>query len=190
MQKILNEELYAYLTEILILLSDEKSSTNIIDSLAVSALNNATKAKFCPSCKRQNFENQKKLSRLQNTIANIFKIQKEKIVEVKNNMNEQLANNSLIFKQYRIDDEQVTVCTPRISLTQRIAEQDVNIPEIYISDLINLNPNSVANVKQVLLHIEKISGIKDKIRKWIVVVCDGVPYHYATKLKEKFPWLV
>ncbi|KAF0562000.1 hypothetical protein F8M41_014591 [Gigaspora margarita] len=41
-----------------------------------------------------------------------------------------------------------------------------------------------------LLHIETISGIKNKVHKWIVVTCDGVPYRLATKLKKKFPWLV
>ncbi|RIB16988.1 hypothetical protein C2G38_2246676 [Gigaspora rosea] len=113
MQRILDKELYAYLTEILALLSKEKkSSTNIIDSLAISTSTNATKTKFCPSCKCQNIENRKKIS--------------------------------------RIDDKQVTT-------SQRIANQGVNVPEIYIPDLINLNPNLVASVEQILLHIEKIS---------------------------------
>ena len=61
---------------------------------------------------------------------------------------------------------------------------------LYIPDPIEINPNSIANVEKVLFHIETISGIKDGTRKWIAVTCDGVPYHHATKLKEKFPWLV
>ncbi|RIB29797.1 hypothetical protein C2G38_2154455 [Gigaspora rosea] len=35
-----------------------------------------------------------------------------------------------------------------------------------------------------------ISGIKNGIRKWVAVTCDGVPYRYITKLKDEFPWLV
>jgi hypothetical protein len=61
---------------------------------------------------------------------------------------------------------------------------------IFIPDPLNINPNSIINIEKVLFHIEKISGIKEKQRKWIVVVCDGIPYHYATKIKHKFPWLI
>ena len=97
----------------------------------------------------------------------------------------------LIFKTYSIDDESSSVSASRISHTQQIIiEQGVNIPEIYIPDPININPNSIANVEKVLLHIETISGIKDGSRKWVAVTCDGVPYHHATKIKDKFPWLV
>ena len=97
----------------------------------------------------------------------------------------------LLFKPYSISDESSSVSVPRISLTQwPIIEQGVNIPEIYIPDPININPNSIVNVEKVLLHIETISGIKDGSRKWVAVTCDGVPYHHVIKLKEKFPWLV
>ncbi|CAG8584651.1 1522_t:CDS:2, partial [Scutellospora calospora] len=88
MQKIIDEELHTYLDKIIMLLSKEKSSTNVINFLAASISVDITKSKFC-------------------------------------------------FK--------------------------VNIPEIYIPDPINLNPNLVASVEQILLHIEKISGIKDGI---------------------------
>ena len=55
----------------------------------------------------------------------------------------------------------------------------VNVPEIYVPDPVNINPNSIANVEKVLLHIETIR-----------MGADGVPYSRATKLKEKFSWLV
>jgi len=32
----------------------------------------------------------------------------------------------------------------------------VNVPEIYVPDPVNINPNSIANVEKVLLHIETI----------------------------------
>ncbi|EXX68758.1 hypothetical protein RirG_102210 [Rhizophagus irregularis DAOM 197198w] len=76
-------------------------------------------------------------------------------------------------------------------MTQRsVADEGVCIPEIYIPDPLNINPNLIANVEKVLQHIKKISGIQDGTRKWVIVTCDGVPYHHAVKLQEKFPWLV
>ncbi|RIB19714.1 hypothetical protein C2G38_2181071 [Gigaspora rosea] len=71
-----------------------------------------------------------------------------------------------------------------------VTDQEVDILNIYIPDPINVNPNSIANIEKILLHIETISGIRNGTRKWVAVTCDGVPYRYATKLKEKFPWLV
>ena len=94
------------------------------------------------------------------------------------------------FKHYRINNEQSITHVPKISFTQQVADPGVNIPEIYIPDPIGINPNSIANVEKILLHIEEISGIRDGTRKWVVVACDGVPYRYAIRLKEKFPWLV
>ena len=38
----------------------------------------------------------------------------------------------------------------------------------------------------VLEHIKEISGINKKERKWIAIVCDGVPYNYAQKIKKDF----
>ena len=118
----------------------------------------------------------------------LVKIQNEKAVE--NSLIDQ-QSKPLIFKPYSISDELSNVSVSRISFTQRpIIEQGVNTPEIYISDLININPNSIVNVEKVLLHIETISGVKDGSRKWVAVTCDGVPYHHAIKFKEKFLWLV
>ncbi|KAF0547920.1 hypothetical protein F8M41_000269 [Gigaspora margarita] len=165
MQEIVNKELHAYLAEILNLLSEEKSSsTNIIDFSIASTMTNTTNMKMC------------------------LEIQKEKKVEAENSTVNQL-NNPFIFKPYNINEEQINLFTPNISLTQQsVTDPKVNIPEIYIPDPININPNSLANVEKVLVHIEKISGIKDGICKWVVVTCDGVSYHHATKLRKKFPW--
>ncbi|KAF0429070.1 hypothetical protein F8M41_005790 [Gigaspora margarita] len=114
----------------------------------------------------------------------LSEIQKEKIVEIENNIVDQLPN-PLIFKPYKIDNKQSTT-----GFIQPITDQEVNIPEIYIPDPININPNLIANIEQVLLHIETILGIKNKVRQWMVVICDGVLYRLATKLKKKFSWLV
>ena len=193
MQKVIDEELYTYLAKILALLSEEKSSTNIIDSIVASTPINVTKMKICPSCNLQNIGNRKKFCpKCGIQLPTLTEIQKRKVVEIQNNMVNQFSN-PLVFKPYRINDEenvQNATYTPNISLTQQTTDLGVNIPEIYIPDPININPNSIANIEQVLLHIELISGIRDGTRKWIIVACDGVPYRYATKMKEKFPWLI
>ncbi|RHZ83778.1 hypothetical protein Glove_87g140 [Diversispora epigaea] len=67
---------------------------------------------------------------------------------------------------------------------------EVYTPQIFVPDPIGINPNSIANVRKVLEHIEEIFGIKDNRRKWIVVTCDGVPHHYIQKMKNNFPWLI
>ncbi|KAF0484107.1 hypothetical protein F8M41_023090 [Gigaspora margarita] len=89
-----------------------------------------------------------------------------------------------------MNEEQSNTSVPKISLTKQVTDQEVDTPDIYISDPINVNPNSIANIEKFLLHIEKISGIKNRTRKWVVVTCDGVPYCFSTKLKEKFPWAI
>ncbi|RIB21667.1 hypothetical protein C2G38_2175981 [Gigaspora rosea] len=162
MQKVIDEELYAYISE----------------------------KKSCPVCNLRNIENRKRLcSECRTQLPTLTEIQKGKTVEIEDNMSDYLTN-PLTFKHYRIDDEQSATHIPKISLTQRIADPGVNVPDIYIPDPININPNLVANVEKILQHIEVISGIRDGSRKWVAVTCDGVPYHYAVKLKEKFPWLV
>jgi len=116
----------------------------------------------------------------------LAKIQKER--EVENNTTNQSTKPPLIFKPYNTNSKLSVVFIPKISITQQpIIDQGVNIPKIYIPDPININPNSIANIEKVFLHIETISGIKDEICKWLTVTYDGIPYHHATKLKEKFP---
>jgi len=61
---------------------------------------------------------------------------------------------------------------------------------MFISDPIGINPNSIMNVRKVLEHIEEISDIKQDDCKWIVIICDGVPYNYIQKFKKDFPWLI
>ncbi|RHZ81879.1 hypothetical protein Glove_117g594 [Diversispora epigaea] len=119
-------------------------------------------------------------------LPTLAEIQKEKSINIEN----KTVNHSmmpLIFKPCNFNQESSAIFSSRISLTQQPADHGVNIPEIYIPDPINLNPNSIANVEKVLLHIKKISG---ETRKWITVTCNGVLYHYTTKIKKKFSWLI
>ena len=191
MQDVIDKELHIYLSEILELLLEEKlASVNTIDSLVAAATaTNITAMKECFNCNQKNIENRKQIcSNCKERLPTLAEIQNEQTVE--NSVIYQ-QRKPLIFKTYSIDDESSSVSAPRISHTQRIIiEQGVNIPEIYIPDPININPNSIVKVEKVLLHIETISGIKDGSRKWVAVTCDGVPYHHAIKSKEKFPWLV
>ncbi len=115
----------------------------------------------------------------------LAEIQNEKAV--KNSIIDQ-QSKLLIFKPYSIGDESSSISVFRISFTQQpIIEQGVNTPEIYISDLININPNLIVNVEKVLLHIKMIFGVKNGSHKWVAITCDGIPYHHAIKFKEKFP---
>ena len=61
---------------------------------------------------------------------------------------------------------------------------------MYVLDPLGLNPNSINNIKKVLEHIQSITKINQDGRKWLPVVCDGVPYNLAQKIKKDFPWLV
>ena len=61
------------------------------------------------------------------------------------------------------------------------------MPDLFLPDPLPLNPNSIENVHKVLDHIQEIGGINKGERKWIPVVCDGVPYNYAQKIKEDYP---
>ncbi|CAG8530714.1 3792_t:CDS:2, partial [Scutellospora calospora] len=183
-QKVLDEELNAYHSEVFNLLVKEKlSSNNLIDSLISSIEINITNMKICSSCNQKNIENQKRICpKCGKQLLTLAELQKEEVIE--NNIINKLTY-SFIFKPYSVNDKQNVT-----SFTQQVTDPRVNIPEIYFPDLININSNSIMNIEKVLLHIEMISGIKSGIHKWIAIVCDGILYHYTIKLKEKFPWLV
>ena len=74
--------------------------------------------------------------------------------------------------------------------TQSNPEGEVYTPQLYVPDPIPINPNSTANIRKIFEHIEELSGIKDGSRKWVVVTCDGIPYHRAQTIKKDFPWLI
>ena len=57
-------------------------------------------------------------------------------------------------------------------------------PTIQIGEPCMVNPNSVANTKEVLTHIKQQCHIP-RDRKWVVVWSDGVPYLYMCKLLDR-----
>ena len=97
-------------------------------------------------------------------------------------------NKQLNFKFYNNETEIASSSKNPISITQKlITEENVKVPDIFVPDPLPLNPNSIENVHKVLEHIKEISGINKKERKQIAVICDGVPYNYAQKIKKDFP---
>ncbi|KAF0412364.1 hypothetical protein F8M41_007935 [Gigaspora margarita] len=93
----------------------------------------------------------------------------------------------ITFKPYELTNSSIKQQESKISMTQKtVTNQNIKIPDLYIPDPIPINPNSLANIQKVLEHIEVISGIKSRKRKWLPVVYDGVPYNQALKLKKNF----
>ncbi|KAF0504095.1 hypothetical protein F8M41_019631 [Gigaspora margarita] len=165
MQKVFDEELYDFLTDIFNLLVEEKlASNNIIDSLISSIGTNIIYMKICSSCNRQNIENQKrKCPECRMRLPILAEMQKEEVIE--DNITNKLIH-SLVFKPYSITNEQNITSVPKISYTQQVIDPRVNVPKIYIPNPININPNSIANVKEVLSYIEIIS---EKF-SWLVLI--------------------
>ncbi|KAF0414652.1 hypothetical protein F8M41_007677 [Gigaspora margarita] len=101
------------------------------------------------------------------------------------------TNKSIIFRLYNPKKSSIELQKSKISITQKtISDQEVKVPDLYISDPISINPNSLVNIQKGLKHIEIITKIKSEKRKWMLIVCDSVPYNQVLKLKQKFPWLV
>ncbi|RIB13556.1 hypothetical protein C2G38_2197538 [Gigaspora rosea] len=71
-----------------------------------------------------------------------------------------------------------------------ISQKSINIPEILVPDPLSINPNSIDNIRKILDHIQEISGISKGTQKWIVVVCDRVPYNYTQKFKNNYPGII
>ncbi|KAF0536866.1 hypothetical protein F8M41_009000 [Gigaspora margarita] len=100
-------------------------------------------------------------------------------------------NKTIVFKSYEPKKPSVELQNSKISITQRaIANHRVKVPDLYVSDPILVNPNSLKNVQKVLEHIEIITNIKSRKHKWMPVIYNGVLYNQALKLKQQFPWLI
>ncbi|RIB13230.1 hypothetical protein C2G38_2326415 [Gigaspora rosea] len=128
--------------------------------------------KKCPVCQTSNIDNKKRVCpKCQNKLPMIAKI-----------INEQPKTVNVT--------EKLPAISPYIFKRRSVLESEVYALQIFVPDAIGINPNSVANVRKVLEHIEEISGVKNGSRKWVVVTCDGVPYHHIQKIKKDFPWLI
>ncbi|RIB19073.1 hypothetical protein C2G38_2182812 [Gigaspora rosea] len=159
MQILIDKRLHDYLSSILTEASIEKSeNTN----------------RKCPQCNTK--------------LPTITEIQQEidQTISKKKDI-----SKHLVFKFYypkaNISENFTNLINP-LSITQISKPQNnVNLPDILVPDPLPINPNSIANVQKVLDHIKKISRINEGERKWIAIVCDGIPYRYAQKFKTNYP---
>jgi hypothetical protein len=72
----------------------------------------------------------------------------------------------LTFKIKEFENKTLEKNTNIMSITQKSNfQENVNNPNIFIPDPLPINPNSIANVRKILDHIQEISGIKKGDRK-------------------------
>ncbi|RIB18176.1 hypothetical protein C2G38_2311147 [Gigaspora rosea] len=150
---------------------EKNQETNAIDEL-VHHQSQIGHMKKCTVCQTSNIDNKKRVCpECHNKLPTIAEI---------------------IDEQHKIINaaEKSTVISPYVFKQRSVPESEVHTPQIFFPDPIGINPNSIDNVRKVLEHIKEISGVKDDSRKWVVVTCDGVPYHHIQKMKKDFPWLI
>ncbi|RHZ45106.1 hypothetical protein Glove_691g8 [Diversispora epigaea] len=176
MKNEIHEELTNYLTIILEELRIEKNQEkNMIDEL-VHYQNQTGYMKKCSVCQTSNIDNKKWVyPKCHNKLLIISEINKQfdEPSDITNITEKSININPYIFKE-----------------AQSVPESEVYTPQLFVSDQIRVNPNSIANIRKVLEHIKEISGIKDGSHKWFVVTCDGVLYHHIQKIKKDYPWLI
>src|SRR6185369_10375610 len=172
-------ELVNFINEIINDLCIEKEERKEeIDELAKIQNNIPGKSKKCPGCFKSDIDNKKKIcpdcrTKLP-TIASTDLTQ-----SLQSTSESEISNKFTVFKPYIVKKPEHNLQKPRISITQKsVTDHGVQIPDIYVPDPIPVNPNSTKNVKEVLKYIEGITGIASGKRKWLPVVCDGVPYNY------------
>jgi len=167
----IHEELTNYLTIILEELCVEKSQeTNVIDEL-VQHQSQIGSVKKCSACQLSNIDNKKRVCpACRNKLPTITEMNQ---LNESADVTEKPVTHSHTFEN-----------------AQSYPEIEVYTPQLYVPDPIAINPNSIANIRKVFEHIEELSGVKDGSRRWVVVTCDGVPYHRAQTIKKDFPWLI
>ncbi len=178
MKNEIHKELTNYISIILEELCIEKNQEeNKIDELVHNQSQTGYKKK-CSVCQTSNIDNKKRVCpTCRNKLPTIAKINQQS--------NESLKIINTTEKPLIIHPH-----TFEGSSKPRSVPESEDTPQIFVPDPVGINPNSIANVRKVLEHIEEISGVKDGSRKWIVVTCDGVPYHHIQKIKKDFPWLI
>src|SRR6266540_1427979 len=166
MENEIHKELTNYLSIILEELYIEKNQEeNMIDELVHNQSQMGYKKK-CSVCQTSNINNKKRVcptccNKL-STLAEINQ-QSNEPLKIINNIEKLLIIHPYTFKGS--------------SKPQSVPESE-DTPQIFVSDPVGINLNSIVNVRKVLEHIEEIFGIKDSSHKWIIVTCDGVPYHH------------
>src|SRR6185312_2089689 len=146
MQEVIDKELHNYLSEILNSLNEEKLSTvNTIDSLIANTRSNNRCNKQCPNCKKQDIDNRKQVCpNCRVRLPTLAELPKKQVTESEKDKSDQLT----LYRPYKLDEETRRSVPSRISITQRpSADRGVNVPEIFIPDPLDVNPNSTANIE-------------------------------------------
>ncbi|KAF0559384.1 hypothetical protein F8M41_006138 [Gigaspora margarita] len=149
----INEELANYLSTILDELCIEKNQEmNTIDEL-VHHQSQIGHIKKCPICQTSNIDNKKRVCpKCHNKLPTIAE---------------------LVNKQPKMTNaaEKLPVISPYIFQQRLVPESEVYMLQIFIPDSIGINPNSVANVRKVLEHVEEISGVKNGSHfSWLILI--------------------
>ncbi|RIB03900.1 hypothetical protein C2G38_2286020 [Gigaspora rosea] len=193
MQVLLDRQLHDYLSFILTELCEEKKEDiNVIDDLVINQSARTSNQKQCRECGKTEIENSKrKCPQCHAKLPTLAETQQEKEQTISDKKDKKDSNKPLIFRPYQPNTSISDKSTSSISIPQNLEPQGgVKIPDILVPDPLPINPNSVENIRKVFDHIQNISGINSGNRKWIVVVCDGLPYHYAQKFKNEYPSII
>ncbi|GES81472.1 hypothetical protein GLOIN_2v1770734 [Rhizophagus clarus] len=106
---------------------EKLSSNNSIDTFIGSMMSNNGYDKYC---------------------LNFAELQKQNASELLEINSQNKLTKPILFKPHTFKNES-KISHPQISITQRsVADNGVCIPEIYIPDPLNINPNSIANVEK------------------------------------------
>jgi len=186
-------ELDIYLSSILkALVAEKKNQPNFIDLIVKNKKGTGSQSKWCAKCNATNIDNKKRTcpqcgTKLA-TLATLRATSANESIVINNTTSEP---KPLKIKSHTFTHKPDASYLEHISITQRTEpDQDIIVPEMYIPDPLPVNPNSVSNIRKILEHIEVITGVAQGTRKWQPVVCDGVPYNLALKIKKDFPWLI
>ncbi|RHZ87942.1 hypothetical protein Glove_28g32 [Diversispora epigaea] len=172
MKSEIHKELVKYLSTILKeLCLEKKQATNSIDNAVCPKCN--AKLPTISEINQQHHNSSHILLDITNTID---KIEKPLILR-HHSFNKQIKSTNTSYTYTNINQES-------------ILQNKIQIPQLFVPDPLGVNPNSISNIRMVFKYIEEITGIKDNIRKWAIVTCDGIPYHRAQKIKREFPWLI
>ncbi|RIB16872.1 hypothetical protein C2G38_2188862 [Gigaspora rosea] len=185
-------ELKLYLSSILEELVVEKNDKfNTIDMTIKNQKGTGSHSKWCKKCNTTNIDNKKRTCPNCNEKLDTLAVLQAESANELTQINTASQSKSLVIKSYTFTHEQNRPNFDCISITQQSnPEHNVIIPEMYVPDPLEYNPNSIDNVRKVLEYIQKIAEINQGERKWLPVTCDGVPYTLAQKIKKDFPWLI
>ena len=192
MKILLDKQLHEFLSNILDEAIVEKNKEkNHIDELTSMHISKVSKQKRCNECGKNEIEKSRRKCPECNAKLPSLSETQQIIQETNNTTFVDNTNKSLIFKINQFENRTSEKDIKMLSITQKsFSQEGVTNPNMFIPDPIPINPNSITNVRKVLDHIQEISGIKRGDRKWVVVVCDGVPYHYAQKMKDDYPGIL